>query len=214
MVLSDSRSTSLPLHSHLVAAEALPEGDPNFVHTGVRISIHGLFPSDAFKMYPDLRLWAIDVEFNAARSKPFFHAWCVQNEMVPQSEAYISFVLPIVDALNLRLSTKRSPQHQPATFALASNLAIDPQQAWLQFSLGREAHTPKLQRRIYFIALPSVKTGRLPNWRDYELRADTSERTDTMTGLRRRDRHRYDPGGADFAYVKLAVDYAKSLSIG
>ncbi len=70
----DAKPTHAPFYPHLIAAESLPSGDPHFAHTGAKISIHGIFPFETFKMYPDLHLWAIDVEYKAVKRTTMFHA--------------------------------------------------------------------------------------------------------------------------------------------
>ncbi len=188
---------------YMVAAESLTEGDRRFAQTGARLSIHCPSSAEAFCAYPELALWALDVEFKSARCKLMFHAWCFQNDIVPQVSSDISFVVPVVDALNLTLSIKHTSREHRASVEPASR-----QQARLQFSLGRESNLPKLQRGVYFLALPHARTGALPKWNAYQMRAADLEKPALGAELSRRDRRRNVPALDDFAYLRLDVDYA------
>ncbi len=120
--------------------------------------------------------------------------------------------MPVVDALSFTLSTVRARRDQAATVASAAHPAADQRQASLQFSLGREPHLPKLQRGIYVIALPNPQSGALPKWREYQLTGADPKNVAAKTELYRRDRLFQEQGHVDFAYVKLAVDYAEPTS--
>ncbi len=208
-LVREPMSASASVSSRLMAAEALPAGDPRFAHAGARVSIHGPFPDETVEMYPELALWAIDVEFKAAKCTPMFHAWCYQNTIVPQSSSPAPFVMPIVDALSLTLSLKRRPEGQTAASQSPARPMTHQEQARLQFSLGREAHMPKLQRGIYLIALPGAKNRALPRWSEYQLHQASPDHPNVETGLYRRHHAQVQ---RDFAYVKLVVDYADVAS--
>ena len=212
-VHSQSMSEHLPLHPHLIAAQSLPAGDPRFANTGARVSLHGSLPDETCKMYPELSLWSIDVEFNTLHGPLMFHAWCFQNQLVPQSSSPCSFYVPVDETLSLSLSIKRNPQYHTSTGSPIDHLTYDKQQARLEFSLGRETNVPKLQRGVYVIALPSVQTGRLPRWNEYRLQTANPETSGSATELYRCDWRCKPQKADDFAYVKFVVDYHRPPSL-
>ena len=84
----------------------------------------------------------------------------------------------------------------------------------IHLTLGKDSETFKLQRGVYFIALPSMRTDVRLNWRDYQFFArkpeeeDQTEVENIKKRLYRSDWNQDQPVLVDFEYIELRVNYA------
>lgn len=176
-------------------AYRLAAGDPRFLATHARLTLHGLYPAEALWEYTAWSGVQIEVVYNRAEDLRQI-AWCCENRRVPNIGSASTVRLPIYPDQGLYLAgalRDRDDQRHPFTVQLAT---------------GRDAGSAKLRRGLYLAAL--APNGSV-NWRQLQLdaRASEAERRATLSqrlsGGRSGDR-------VTFPYLAFSVDFAEAAA--
>ncbi len=196
------------VHDHLVDAHRMRSGDPGFVHTGARCTIHGFFVGDGALWQ---RIGPVGVY---AHYEPFSSAPClvwaddglstgrpVSFDMPVTKRAGMTFSLDFHDA---RDSEPREPTERPPF----DEEGFYDTHVFVRFAPGTEWGAPKLRRGLYVIAWTPLGSRRRAALEACALAIarsdieDAAVRKPWLSSLEGK-------AAAEFAYLLVSVDAAQ-----